>query len=219
VLLHRGDTTIVSVRIRSGGAALTPDSGTLDVYRPSDVAFASALVLTPGTTSTATVPLIAASEDIGIGWWVRLTVVISGQTYSWRHAAILVGDVPSPLIDDEDLYVEQAELRRRIPEGQTNWNPQEDEAWAEIFEALCRGRKPWLTIDGTALRHAHKLSSLAKACGTIVSENGHFERAATDYGAIASRAIDAIQLTYETAREVHVGSPVTRRGERGRCYR
>lgn len=219
VLLHRGNTTVVPFRLRQGGALLTPASGTVDVYRALDQVFALGLALTPGTTSTATVPLIVSAEAIGEGWSIRLNVTIGTSSYSWRQSAIVVGDIPSPVIDDEDLYVEQAELRRRFPEGQTNWNPQIDEGWQELLYSLTSGgRQPWNSINSVDAREAHKALSLAKACGNIISEDGFFERKAKEWADKAANAIAAIRMTYEDLPTVHKGQAVTRRGERGRSW-
>lgn len=212
LLFERGSMTVLSVSLRDGaGSIVTPTAGTVAVTKPDGTAFAS-VALTVGSVSTASIPAIPSTEPIGEGW---LTVwTIDGKVY--RQAAILVGYIPPCLVSQVDLFTLVPELQRRVPEGQTDWSRQRDEAHEQVLRTLTsHGRSPWLMIDATDLR-AWELALFASlCCGAIVTQDGYFSEKAAEYKREAE-SLSFPRCTYEEVATVRQGAPVIRYGARGR---
>jgi hypothetical protein len=221
-ILEIGASTLLSFGLRLGGASITPTSGTVKVYSgpiQSGGALVSTTALVPGSPSTVTVPSTPSTtpED---GYEVQVDYVYQARSYSFRSRAFTVGQIPVFLLDDEDLYREVSELRRRerLPGGQQNWNPQiEEGAYAVLQHLTSAGRKPWLTIDPMDLRSWHLAESLARVCAQIIGdEAGFFSREAARWRNAAMHASEVCRVTYYPATEIHEGQGVHRCGSPNR---
>jgi hypothetical protein len=205
LIIVRGISQDLGIRLRDAGSVVTPTSGTVALYR--DVGetdtYLAPTALTPGATSLYTLPAVAASEALASDWVAIWPIVSGALTYRFRQRALLVGTAIHPRVSDEDLYGEEPTLRHpaRLPEGQTSWQPQISDAWVEILNSLtARGKQPWLSIDDLDLYRWLKKLSLAKACAAIPDEaGGHYSLAASRYRKEAGIAEVTCTINYETS--------------------
>jgi hypothetical protein len=222
ILIEVGSPTLVSIRLRRAGVVLTPTSGTVNLYSsplPSGSLLSSG-VISPGTTSTATLTAsgyTGPQEGLDTLW----SAVVAGVTYTYRQAAAVVGYMPTLLLDDEDLYRECSELRRRerLPTGQTSWADQIEEAGYAVLAHLWQsGRRPWLSIDGIDLRELHLAESLARALGTVPSDAGTYFRDETlRWRNESARLRGLVRLTYDVTPDTHQSAGPIRCGSAGRA--
>lgn len=218
-LLERARTQELQAPIRygSGGPLVAPTSGTITITRPDGTTLVSgaAVAITFSIATYSVTP--SASETLGEGWEVAWDHTIASLVYPFRSAAILCEHVLYPVVSEADIYVEEPELRYRIPQAQgssgtnTGWQPQGDQTWWDIQRYLLRrGRRPWLTTEPDAFREAHRYGWLERACrGVEQDTDGAWLRKAAHYGHLARAALADIQLTYQS----DDASPTTRRGQ------
>jgi len=134
-LLHNG-SAVVAMRGRSGASALTLTTGTLAVYAPDGSAHSTPSVTVASNVASATVALSSAAA-LGRGW--RLDWTLGDGTSTWRvsQAAIAARlGAPQLPVSTQDLQRLHPELLGVYPTGQTSWDPQIDQAWAEVLSTL-----------------------------------------------------------------------------------
>lgn len=205
LLILRGQAQDLGFRLRDGGSTITPTSGTVYLYRESGMSnLYTSGAITPGTTSTYTLGAIPTTEALSADWVAKLVVVYSSITYTFRQRAILVGTLPYPRVDVEDLYGGDGvpELRHpsRLPAGQTSWAPQVSAAWDEILRILTQtGKRPWLAIDDSDLYHIHLLTSLRNACSSVIETTGYFVGKAAELKRMVEDAWTTLTIEYEDA--------------------
>ena len=216
-LIQIGTATVVGLKLRQGGAIVVPSACSVTVYR-SGVSYATPVVTIGTTASTASVPATPSTSTPEEGWRLDWSATVSGVSYQFSQSALLVGSIPALLIDDEDLYREVPELRHstRYPSGQTNWNPQVEEAGYAVLQRLTSdSRRPWLSVDPTDLRRWQLCEALARACGSIVSD-GYFATEATRWRSEATRAAETCRVTYATTPTIRDSQGIVRYGAQGR---
>jgi len=182
-------TVTCPVRHGSTGALQTPSSGTLTVKRPDGTSFLSAGVVTV-SNSVATYDLASlAAEDVGQGWVLEWSLVISSVTYTFRYDAYVCAYIPHNSISVQDLYTYEPELRHRVPQGQstrgddTGWQPQVDDAYYALIQWLLDGgHRPWLIVGMTGTREWLRTLALMRCCRALsTTTEDQWTKKTTDY--------------------------------------
>ena len=182
-----GQTIEAPIRQTSDGSLVTvTESGsTVTVTGPggASVVAETAVTVSGGVaTYTFTAGAPGASYALGDGWTVVWSLVIGGEVYTYRHAAILCEYVPGNIITAADLYGGDgiAELRYKVPQAQTadrgdgtGWAPQIDAAYYELIRRmLADGRPIWRSREPTGYRGWLLAQALYNATHTIQAEDG-----------------------------------------------
>lgn len=205
------------VRYGSTGALIAPtvSGSSITITRPAGTELVSAAGITvSGSVATYSLSTLSSSEEAAEGWLVEWDLVIGGLVYPFRSAAIAVLHLLFPVVSEADIYVEEPELRYRVPQAQqtagSGWQPQGDQTWWDIQRYLLRkGRRPWLTTEPDAFREAHRYGWLERACRGVEQDvSGAWLTKAKHYGSLARSALADIQLTYQD----NDTSPTSRRG-------
>jgi len=181
-----GQTIEAPIRQTGDGALVAPtESGsTVTVLDASGTAVVNAAAVTvSGSTASYTfsagVP--GATYAVGDGWTVIWALVISGEIYTFRHAAILCEYVPRNVITAADLYGGDGipELRHSVPQAQgdrgdaTGWAPQIDAAYYELIRRmLADGRPIWRSREPTGYRDWLLATALLRAAESIPAPEG-----------------------------------------------
>ncbi len=182
-----GQTIAGPVRQTGDGALVAPtvSGSSVTVKDPSGVAVVDgAAIVLSGSTATYTFVNGEPSTTytLGDGWTVIWVLVIAGEIYTFRHAAILVEYVPPNIITAADLYGGQGipELRMAIPQAQTSdrgdgtgWAPQIDAAYyGFIRKMLADGRPIWKSREPTGYWDWLFTRSILNAVDTIPAPDG-----------------------------------------------
>mgnify|MGYP003646258604 FL=1 len=183
-----GQTIEAPVRSTGDGALVAPTAvgSTVTVLDPGGIKVVdAAAVAVSGSVASytfgASVPATTAS--LGDGWTVIWSLVISGEVYTFRQAAILCEYVPRNVITAADLYGGEgiAELRYAVPQAQqdaprgdgTGWGPQIDASYYDfIRKMLANGRPIWRSREPTGYREWLLSRSLQRAVETIPATEG-----------------------------------------------
>lgn len=182
-----GQTIEAPIRRTSDGAvvAVTAVGSTVTVTAPGGVVLVNAAAVTVADgvaryTFTAGAP--TSSQALGEGYTVEWALVIDGEVYTYRHAAILCQYVPPNSVTAADLYGGDgvAELRYHVPQAQTSdrgdgtgWAPQIDAAYHELIRRMLRdGRPIWRSREPTGYREYLLARALYNATHTIPAPDG-----------------------------------------------
>lgn len=217
-LLGRVASQDVSLPIRNGsaGALVAPTSGTITIQRPDGTYLATAAAVTiTGSVATYTLPTMVGAT-LGAGWTVVWDLLVSGVAYSWRYEAFACDYIPSCVISVIDLFSRESELRHRVPQAQgprgTNegWQPQVDEAYFDLVQALIDRGEPVWTIRGlTGLRAWLRARALMLCCRQLSqAKDDEWDRKAGIYYAEHKEADGSLVIQRDT-------EPATTRTSRG----
>jgi hypothetical protein len=204
-VVRRGSTWPLGLRLRQAGVVVTASATAIsvDIYKDTaeSTSFASSGAITPADLTEYDL-VTTSTEDLSLDWVARWSYTYAGVTYQERQRICIVGTVPRPRVDPEDLFSEQPDLQHaaRLPAGQDDWTPQIVAAWYDMIGRLTRrGKQPWLSIDTSDLYHLHLYMALAKCCAAIPSAAGqHYATKADEYRAESIRRENTLTIEYET---------------------
>ncbi len=219
-LLRRGVTQVISAPIRYGSGAplvepVEADS-TVTIVRPDGtnlVSGAGVVVSSSIATYEVTLP---ASEILDEGWDVVWSLAFEpGETPDeFRHGGILVEYSLFPVISEREIYIEEPELRHRVPQDQgpegddTGWQPQIDAAWHSVIRRLIeRGERLWKIREAVGLHDAVLYEALHRCCKSAKQDpDGIWLTKTKGYRYDARDAWGQLKLQYDT------DTPTERRG-------
>lgn len=205
--LERERDNALRLGVYRDGAIVTPTSGTLYVYNASGVLVAQVTVDVAASFATATVQASGlASQSRGGGWRVEWHLLMpDGYTHVFRNAAALCRVALPPAASVDDLLVWHADLNAYLPAGQESWQPQGDLAWADILLWLeGKGRRPYLVIDGNALRPLHTWMWLERVCSVLGADgddSNKWVRLEAKYAEKAKGAKEDLSFEYDETDE------------------
>jgi hypothetical protein len=205
-LIVRGRAHVLECPVYRTGALVTPSSGTVSLYDPTETAVVSAASVTI-TSSVATYSLSSgtlSAYNYSEGWRVEWSLTLpDGAIVSPRNDASLCRNGLWPVITDSDLVRRCAALDPNAASGITSAASYQyaiDEAWTEIqLSLIAKGNRPNLIMEPSALRTAHLFLALS-----IVFENeqtrlsGAWTDRAVDYRAQYKQAWDSLSFRYAT---------------------
>lgn len=160
-LLQKGQINALTAPVYRNGALVAPSGGTCTVYGPASEVVSTGSVTVAANIATYTVSSSSLSSfSLGDGWRVEWALTLSGTVHTFRTSASLVHRLLYPVLSDLDLqglHTDMATLQ-----GGVTVQGYLDEAWVVIEGKLLQsGRRPWLNLEPSSLRQAHKLLSLA----------------------------------------------------------
>mgnify|MGYP003639232555 CR=1 FL=1 len=181
-----GQTIEAPIRQTGDGSLVVPTvlgSSVSILDRAQVVIVDAAAVTLLGSTATYTFANgePSTSYALGDGWTVIWTLVIAGEVYTFRHAAILCEYVPRNVITAADLYGGDGipELRHAVPQSQgergdgTGWAPQIDAAYYELIRRmLADGRPIWRSREPTGYRDWLLGLAILRATESIPAPDG-----------------------------------------------
>ncbi len=166
-LLERGRAQTLQCPVYRDGALVAPTEAgsTVSIYDAAGVAVVDGVAVTVTGSIAEYAYTPAASLDLGEGWRVEWSLIISGDPHLFRNDAALVRAALYPVVADADLFRRCSGLD---PAGTsplhslTDLQDHRDEAWAEItLRLIAKGNRPNLVMSPSALRPAHLALSLA----------------------------------------------------------
>ena len=229
-LFQQGVTETIQAPIRHGstGALVAPtaagSSVTITDPAGTEIVSGAAVAVSSSTAGYALTP--PASGTLGEGWTVVWTLIIDGETYTYRQSAILCEFVPPNLISVIDVVGRFPELQHRVPQSQgdrgdgVGWQPQIDTAYYEFIQGLLDDARPiWLIREATGYRPwlLARALQLCIAAIPVVGESS-WTQAAKDLFFELRGAKSAMRLQYskDSPSRRRGGSPVNRLAPVGR---
>ena len=230
-LMQVGETQELSAPLRYGpiGALVpvTEAGSTVTITRPdgSDLVSDAPVTVTSSIATYSVSP--AASETLGRGWTVTWSLIVDGQTYTFRESAYLCQYYPHNVVSVADLYTEVPDLAYNVPQAQgdsgtgVGWQPQVDQAYYDFIRRLIdNGRPVWLLREHTTGVREWILSrGLQRCITTIPRKEGSTWAAAEKTAYFRMQAANAgLRLQYddEDSGIRRGGSPVIRLAPFGR---
>ena len=207
-LVEREYTQTLQCPIRSTaeGALIEPTGGTVTITDPSGVVLVDAAAVTVASSVAYYVLTLAAASALGEGYTVVWSLLIDGETYTFRLAAICCEYVPPNMVTAADLYGGEGipELRYAVPQAQgergddVGWAPQIDAAYYSFIRRLLSdGRPIWLVREPTGYREWLLAQALVNATRAIPSPEGSmWKQARTDAFHRMRRAEAGLRLQY-----------------------
>lgn len=221
--IERDRDTPLTLAIYNAGSQVTPTSGTISVYDAGGTAIVSgAAVVMPGANATYTVLSSAvAASSLGTGWRVEWSLLMPDTyTHLFRNDAALVKVRYGVQTTDQDLYDLHPELSSYLPSGQTSWQNQRERAHANVYGLLeGRGRAPYLIVSRSSIKPIELYETLAIVCLSLSgtgNDDNKWSRLAEHYRAMAARAFDSANFTYDESGDGVTGT--TRRAARSSIW-
>jgi hypothetical protein len=205
-MIVRGRAHVIECPVYRTGALVTPSSGTVSVYDPTDTAVISAQSVTI-TNSVATYSISSgtlSSYSYSDGWRVEWSLTMADTSIvSPRNDAALVRNGLWPVITDSDLVRRCPALDPNAASGITSsvsYQYAIDEAWTEIqLRLIAKGNRPTLILEPSALRAAHMFLTLAIVFeGEQTRLSAAWTDRAVDYRAQYKDAWDSLAFRYAT---------------------
>lgn len=207
-LIERGRSQVIQLPLYSGAALAVPTaSGSTCAIRDA----AGAVVATGAITVSSSIATYSISgtategQTLGERWKVAWSLVMpDGVTHAYEQPAALCRVVPSPAACEADLYQRAPALDPLGPapvSATGSWQPQLDEAWAQIGQRLtAAGRRPWLVVGSVDLRQPHIVLALALCYEALASRlNPSFLELAKVYRSEYNAAWSALSLSYDSS--------------------
>lgn len=205
--LVRGQDNAISCPLWLNNALVAPTQAgsTVSVYDASNTAIVSAAPVTVSAdVATYTVPASAlpSSLQLGMGWRVEWSLVLSGASRSFRNTAGLVRSELVPVLTDRDLFRRESSLD---PSGAapisslTTYQDFRDEAWITLHGLLTgKGSLPHLIMEPSALREPHMLLTLSLIFEDFRTRlNETWTEKAKDYRFRFERAFADLRFEYD----------------------
>lgn len=205
-LIVRGRAHVLECPVYRTGALVSPSSGTVSVYDPTETAVISAQSVTI-TNSVATYSISSGtltSYGFADGWRVEWSLTMADASIvSPRNDAALCRNGLWPVITDSDLVRRCPALDPNAASGVTSSSSYQyalDEAWTELqLRLIAKGNRPNLIMEPSALRAAHMFLTLAIVFeGEQTRLSGAWTDRAADYRAQYKDAWDALAFRYAT---------------------
>lgn len=207
-LIERGRSQTIQLPLYSGAALVAPTASgsTCTLTSPTGAVVSSGAITVSGSIATYAIPGASTTgQTLGERWKVAWSLIMpDGVTHPYEQPAALCRVVPSPAATEADLYQRAPALD---PTGSapvsvvSTWQPQLDEAWAQISQTLItRGRRPWLVVGSVDLRLPHIALALALCYEALASRlNPAFSEMAKMYRQEYSASMAALALSYDAS--------------------
>ena len=206
--LIRGRDNPVSCPLWQNGALVAPTEAgsTVSVYDAAGELVVDAVAVTV-TDSIATYTIQASALpstlQLGMGWRIEWSLIISGTAYPYRNAAGLVRSQLAPVITDGDLFRRESALD---PAGAApvssldDYQDFIDEAWVTILGRLTgKGSLPHLIMEPSALRECHLLLTLHLVFQDFRTRlNETWKEKSDDYKGQYTAAWNDLRFEYDT---------------------
>jgi hypothetical protein len=201
-IVERGVETALSLDIYSASSVQqTATSATVTVKLGSRVLVEGASATTLGPPASYTLPASTLEdEDVSDQYLEVWTLVIGGETHTFRRAGHLVRHAFHPTITDTDLTDRDSDLLNIVPDSETNLSQYREAARKRLERDLLRkGRRPWLIFDSYELTDAHIALSLHLFYRDqhIAIGDGRYKEAADEYGAEYREALSEVNFRYD----------------------
>lgn len=219
--VERARTNIIQCPIYRNGALVTPTSGTITIYDPSNAVVVNGEAVTI-TSSIATYSVTTlAAYPYGDGWRVEWALTMPDSTiHTFRVGMANVYFAWSPVLADQDLFRRVSALNPALgAKGLTNLTTYQDyidEASIEIQRRLTQaGKRPWLMVDATELREAHLLLTLTLIFEDFVTRNNPaYAEVAKNYRTQWEASWSRAKLTFDWAQDGTGVNALSKRGAR-----
>lgn len=172
--LERAKAQTLVLSLFRGGSQVAITSGTVDVIREDGTKVIDGAAVTVDASGSATYALLAGdtttSDAFSTRWRVEWTVVVDGETITYREDAHLVRTSPYFSIGEADLLRRHSDLASLYPEGRTSWQHAIDEARDVIWGRLMAdARYPYLIVSQWSLREPGLCLALSLVCRELSS--------------------------------------------------
>lgn len=212
-LIERDRTQLIQCPTFLDGAAAAPASGTVSVFRPNQGPDDTAEISAQAVTVTASVAeysvtfgaganQIESAEALGDGWRVEWVLTMADSiVHTFRNDAHLVRRRLYPVVTDQDLERSHMGIDSLLPNGQTHWQDQLDEAWLDIQRKLiAAGDRPFLVMEPSALYDVHlnrTLYRIFRALKTRMGVDSQYAELAAEYRDDYQDAWSALSFKYD----------------------
>lgn len=176
-MIERAKEQLLSFEVQYAGAVVVPDSGTLTLRDPSDVAVVSAAVVAVNSSGIATYDLAAAlvpaTYAMSSRWMEEWTLTFSdGQVHTFRRDAhLVIRKLYCPVVES-DLTRRQSDLSRLKGKHLSSLQPYIDDAWdSVVFWLLEDGRFPEKVMSPSSLTEWVKALALHRANNDIFANS------------------------------------------------
>lgn len=200
--IERGVDNLLRCPLYDDGALVAPASGTVSVYDPNGTAVVDGAAVTIASSVATYTYTAPATLELGEGYRVEWSLVVSGDTIAPRNAAAVVRRRLRCPITDVDLFRYAPMLN---PSGSDPLTSRADfdepitEAWTSISLRLFElGNRPNLIIDPSALRMVAIHTTLALVFGAMVHPGSDgYATLAAEQRDLAEAAWRRVRLRYD----------------------